>query len=70
MTPPSSSRERGSAAVEFVMVSILVVALVLAVIQVAVYLHARNVMAASYESTANRVRDRGLRSCFPPIGYS
>ena len=39
--------ERGSAVVDFVMVSILIVTLLLAVLQVAVYVHVRNVVTAS-----------------------
>lgn len=39
--------DEGSAAVEFVLVSILLVMLLLAVLQVGVYLHIRNVVAAS-----------------------
>jgi Flp pilus assembly protein TadG len=39
--------ERGSAVVDFVMVSLLIVALLLAVLQVAVYVHVRNVVTAS-----------------------
>lgn len=39
--------ERGSAVVEFVMVGVLLVLLLLMVLQLAVYLHVRNVVAAS-----------------------
>ena len=39
--------ERGSAVVDFVMVSLLIVTLLLAVLQVAVYVHVRNVVTAS-----------------------
>ncbi len=44
--------ERGSAVVEFVLVSILVVVLLLAVLQVAVYVHVRNVVTASAQEGA------------------
>ena len=45
-------RERGSAVVDFVMVSILIVTLLLAVLQVAVYVHVRNVVTASAQEGA------------------
>ena len=44
--------ERGSAVVDFVMVSMLIVALLLAVLQVAVYVHVRNVVTASAQDGA------------------
>jgi len=44
--------ERGSAVVDFVMVSMLIVALLLAVLQVAVYVHVRNVVVASAQDGA------------------
>jgi Flp pilus assembly protein TadG len=44
--------ERGSAVVEFVLVSLLIVALLLAVLQVAVYVHVRNVVTASAQEGA------------------
>lgn len=44
--------ERGSAVVEFVLVSALVVGLLLAVLQLAVYVHVRNVIAASAQEGA------------------
>jgi Flp pilus assembly protein TadG len=44
--------ERGSAVVDFVMVSILIVTLLLAVLQVAVYVHVRNVVTASAQAGA------------------
>lgn len=44
---PAAADERGSAAVEFVLVSVLLITLLLAVLQVGVYLHVRNVIAAS-----------------------
>ena len=44
--------ERGSAVVDFVMVSVLIVVLLLAVLQVAVYVHVRNVVTASAQEGA------------------
>jgi Flp pilus assembly protein TadG len=44
--------ERGSAVVDFVMVSLLIVALLVAVLQVAVYVHVRNVVTASAQEGA------------------
>jgi Flp pilus assembly protein TadG len=44
--------ERGSAVVDFVMVSLLIVTLLLAVLQVAVYVHVRNVVTASAQAGA------------------
>ena len=44
--------ERGSAVVEFVLVSVLIVVLLLAVLQVAVYVHLRNVVTASAQEGA------------------
>ncbi len=44
--------ERGSAVVDFVMVSVLIVTLLLAVLQVAVYVHVRNVVTASAQAGA------------------
>jgi Flp pilus assembly protein TadG len=49
---PDDSTERGSAVVEFVLVSVLVVVLLLAVLQVAVYVHVRNVVTASAQQGA------------------
>jgi Flp pilus assembly protein TadG len=46
------SGERGSAVVDFVMVSMLIVTLLLAVLQVAVYVHVRNVVTASAQTGA------------------
>ena len=45
-------RERGSAVVDFVLVGVLVVGLLLAVLQVAVYVHLRNVVVASAQEGA------------------
>ena len=47
-----SDGERGSAVVDFVMVSLLIVTLLLAVLQVAVYVHVRNVVTASAQQGA------------------
>ena len=44
--------ERGRAVVDFVLVSILIVTLLLAVLQVAVYVHVRNVVTASAQEGA------------------
>ena len=44
--------ERGSAVVDLRLVSVLIVALLLAVLQVAVYVHVRNVMTASSQEGA------------------
>ena len=44
--------QRGSAVVDFVLVSILIVTLLLAVLQVAVYVHVRNVVTASAQAGA------------------
>jgi Flp pilus assembly protein TadG len=44
--------ERGSAVVDFVLVSVLVLTLLLAVLQVAVYVHLRNVVTASAQEGA------------------
>ncbi|RBY95886.1 pilus assembly protein [Blastococcus sp. TF02-8] len=55
-TTASASRalagERGSAVVDFVMVSMLIVTLLMAVLQVAVYVHVRNVVTASAQDGA------------------
>jgi Flp pilus assembly protein TadG len=44
--------ERGSAVVDFVLVSVLIVTVLLAVLQVAVYVHVRNVVTASAQEGA------------------
>ena len=46
--------EGGSAVVEFVLVSLLIMVLLLAVLQVAVYVHLRNVVTASADRAAVR----------------
>jgi Flp pilus assembly protein TadG len=51
LTSPDD-RERGSAVVDFVLVGVLVVGLLLAVLQVAVYVHLRNVVVASAQEGA------------------
>ena len=50
--PVAADRERGSAVVDFVLVSVLIMALLLAVLQVAVYVHVRNVVTASAQEGA------------------
>lgn len=47
MTGPRPRGDRGSAAVEFALVSIVLVMLLLGVLQVGVYLHVHNVVTAS-----------------------
>ena len=54
--------ERGSAVVDFVMVSVLVVALLLAVLQVAVYVHVRNVVTASAQEGARYAANADVAS--------
>ena len=49
---PEGDGERGSAVVDFVMVSVLIMTLLLAVLQVAVYVHVRNVVTASAQAGA------------------
>jgi Flp pilus assembly protein TadG len=48
----ANDRERGSAVLDFVLISVLVVALLMAVLQVAVYVHLRNVVVASAQEGA------------------
>lgn len=48
----TDGRERGSAVVDFALVSVLVVVLLLAVLQVAVYVHVRNVVTSSAQDGA------------------
>ncbi|MGY1710861.1 TadE/TadG family type IV pilus assembly protein [Geodermatophilus sp. SYSU D00758] len=50
--PGAAGSERGGAVVEFVLVSVLVVVLLLAVLQVAVYVHVRNVVTAGAQEGA------------------
>ncbi len=49
---PQGDCERGSAVIDFVLVSLLILALLLAVLQVAVYVHVRNVVTASAQEGA------------------
>ena len=62
---PAADGERGSAVVDFVFVSVLIVALLLAVLQVAVYVHVRTVVTASaqegarYAANADVASDQG-----------
>ena len=59
---PSDDGERGSAVVDFVMVSILIVTLLLAVLQVAVYAHVRNVVTASAQEGARYAANADVAS--------
>jgi Flp pilus assembly protein TadG len=52
LTAGDGAGERGSAVVDFVLVSVLIVALLLAVLQVAVYVHVRNVVVAGAQEGA------------------
>ena len=54
---PADGRERGSAVVDFVLVGALIVALLLAVLQIAVYVHLRNVVVASAQEGARYAAD-------------
>ena len=54
--------ERGSAVVDFVMVSVLIVMLLLAVLQVAVYVHVRNVGTASAQEGARYAANADVAS--------
>src|ERR1700712_5354970 len=54
--------ERGSAVVDFVLVGVLVVVLLLAVLQVAVYVHVRNVVVASAQEGARYAADADVSS--------
>jgi Flp pilus assembly protein TadG len=55
-------RQRGSAVVEFVLVSLLIVTLLLAVLQVAVYVHVRNVVTASAQEGARYAANADVSS--------
>ena len=55
-----SVADRGAAAVDFVMMSVLLVLLLLAVLQVAVYFYARNVVAASAADAARFAAAEGI----------
>ena len=50
--PAEGPDERGAAVVDFVLVSLLIVTVLLAVLQVAVYVHVRNVATASAQEGA------------------
>ena len=54
--------ERGSAVVDFVLVSTLIVVLLLAVLQVAVYVHVRNVVTASAQEGARYAANADVSS--------
>ncbi|PZS05218.1 MAG: pilus assembly protein TadE [Pseudonocardiales bacterium] len=54
--------ERGAAVVDFVLVSILLIALLLGVVQVGVYVHVRNVLAASAAAGARYGAGANVRS--------
>jgi Flp pilus assembly protein TadG len=56
--------ERGSAVVDFVLVSVLVLALLLAVLQVAVYVHVRNVVTAGAQEGARYAANADVDSAF------
>ena len=56
--------ERGSAVVDFVLVSVLIVVLLLAVLQVAVYVHVRNVVTASAQAGARYAANADVDSAF------
>lgn len=54
--------DRGAAVVEFVMVSVLLVFLLFAVLQVAVFFYARNIVAASAADAARYAANSGVDS--------
>lgn len=54
--------ERGSAVVDFVLVSMLIMTLLLAVLQVAVYVHVRNVVTASAQEGARYAANADVAS--------
>jgi Flp pilus assembly protein TadG len=56
--------ERGSAVVDFVLVSLLIIALLLAVLQVAVYVHVRNVVTASAQEGARYAANADVDSSY------
>jgi Flp pilus assembly protein TadG len=59
---PEDDGERGSAVVDFVMVSVLLMTLLLAVLQVAVYVHVRNVVTASAQEGARYAANADVES--------
>jgi Flp pilus assembly protein TadG len=60
--PAEDDGQRGAAVVEFVFVSVLVVVLLLAVLQVAVYVHVRNVVTASAQEGARYAANADVSS--------
>ncbi|HKF31085.1 MAG TPA: TadE family protein [Jatrophihabitantaceae bacterium] len=52
--------ERGSAVVEFVMIAVLLIFLVFAVLQLAVYLYVRNIVQASAAAGARYAANQGV----------
>ena len=73
-SPTPDGGERGAAVVEFVLVSVLILALLLAVLQVAVYVHVRNVVTASaqegarYAANADVPSDQGAARTVEIVG--
>jgi Flp pilus assembly protein TadG len=62
LTRDDGAGERGSAVVDFVLVSVLVLALLLAVLQVAVYVHLRNVVVAGAQEGARYAANANVPS--------
>ena len=62
LDPDDDDGERGAAVVDFVLVSVLILALLLAVLQVAVYVHVRNVVVASAQEGARYAADADVPS--------
>lgn len=56
----ADSRDAGAAVVEFVMISVLLVLLLFAVLQVAVFFYARNIVAASAADAARYAASAGV----------
>jgi Flp pilus assembly protein TadG len=56
----SRQTDRGAAVIEFVMMSVLLVFLLFAVLQVAVYFYARNIVAASAADAARYAANAGV----------
>jgi Flp pilus assembly protein TadG len=71
-----SDDQRGSAVVDFVLVSVLILGLLLAVLQVAVYVHVRNVATASaqqgarYAANADVPSDAGAARTVEIVGQA
>lgn len=57
---PSAACDRGSAAVDFVLLSVLLVLLLFAVLQVAVFVYARNVVSAAAADGARFAANAGV----------